>query len=158
MIMATASLIATAISILLLVVTAYVLIGGTITTAEIVTTAQSDSAKHHEIRLRTSITVTDTSIETNTSTLSVDVKNTGSETIGDFEHMDVYLMTDGVPAYYPYGTGDGKWSIQSIIPDEIHPGQLDPEETVRISIRYTDPAPTWVKIATNDGVYDSAYV
>ncbi|HZD42978.1 MAG TPA: flagellar protein FlaF, partial [Methanomicrobiales archaeon] len=80
--MATATLIATAIGLIILVVTAYVLIGGTLSAAEIVASAQKDTAGLQEARMRTSIAITGTALDTNSTTLYMEVENTGSEIIG----------------------------------------------------------------------------
>jgi flagellar protein FlaF len=156
--MGTASLVATAIGILLLIVTAYVLAGGTLSVADAVATAEKDAAAQHEVRMRTSIEIVSVLLDTNTSTLSVELENTGSESIGDFVHTDVYLMQNGVPVQYAYGTGSGTWSVSSIQPDEIHPGYLDPGETMSAVISFIGASPTWIQITTPSGVSDSDYV
>jgi len=156
--MGTASLIASAVGILLLVVTAYVLVGGTIMTAEVVTLAQQDSFHAGEARMRTAISITNTTVNLTTSTLSFDMRNTGGEIIGDFDHMDVFVATGGVPLRCPQGTGAGTWSLSSIEPDDIHPSRLDPDEVAIIAVAYTGTPPTWVKASTSTGVSASAYV
>ena len=156
--MATGTLIATAIALILLVVTAYALVGGTLSTAEVIAVAQSDVAKQQEIRLHTSISILDTHVEANTSTLFMEVENAGSEVIGDFDHMDVYLCSGGDPAFYPRGSGPGTWSIVSISPDSIRPGMLDPGEVANLSVVYSGNPPEWVQVVTACGVYDSKYV
>ena len=156
--MGTASLIASAVGILLLVVTAYVLVGGTIMIAEVVTLAQQDSFHAGETRMRTAISITNTRVNLTSSTLSFDIRNTGGEIIDDFDHMDIFVASSGVPLRYPKGSGEGTWSLWSIEPDEIHPLQLDPDEVAVIAVAYTGTPPTWVKASTSTGVSASAYV
>jgi flagellar protein FlaF len=156
--MATASLIAASIGILLLVVTAYVLVGGTLATAEVVISAQQDAASHHEERIRTGITIARTLHVPGVSTLYVLLENSGSEPITDFDHLDVYLSDGGTPTYHPFGAGPGTWSLVSIVPDVVHPNQLDPDEMMNISVPYAGNPPTWVQVATDNGVCDSTYV
>jgi len=45
----------------------------------------------------------------------------------------------------------------SITPDEVHPGELDPGETLNLSVTY-DIIPTWVQVVTPNGVSGSAYI
>lgn len=156
--MGTASLIASAVGILLLVVTAYVLVGGTISIAEVVASAQQDSFHAGEARMRTAIVITNATVNLTTSTLAFDMENTGGETISDFDHMDIFVASDDVPVRYPQGSGAGTWSLSSIEPDAIHPLQLDPDEVAIIAIAFSGTPPTWVKASTSTGVYASAYV
>jgi flagellar protein FlaF len=156
--MGTASLIATSVAILLLVITAYVLVGGTLATAEVVIAAQRDAANHQEARIRTGITITHTLHVANASTLYVLVENSGSEPVADFDHLDLFLADGGAPVYYPRGAGAGTWSLVSIDPDVVHPGVLDPDEAMNISVLYTGGAPAWVQASTGNGICDSVYV
>ena len=156
--MGTASLVATAIGVLLLIITAYVLAGGTITVAEVVATAQRDSVNLHEVRMRTAIEIRSAILETNSSTLFVSVENTGNELLDDYDHTDVFLLMDGIPEHCAYHSGIYPWTILSIQPDAIHPGQLDPGEVMNISIPYGESPPTWIQVTTSSGVSDSQYV
>jgi flagellar protein FlaF len=156
--MGTASLVATAIGILLLIVTAYVLAGGTLSVADAVATAERDAAARHEIRMRTSIQIVSATLDTNSSTIMLDLENTGSEPIGDYEHTDVYLMQEGIPLHCPYGSGTGTWSVSAIQPDEIHPGYLDPGETLTATVSYSGSSPSWIQVTTPLGVSDSDYL
>ena len=60
--MAVAEIIGAAIGVLLLVVVAYLLVGGTLNAAETVGNAQKDLTLLNEARMRTSITISDTEI------------------------------------------------------------------------------------------------
>ena len=153
------SLIASAVAIILLVITAYVIVGGTIATAEVVALAQEEQAHTIAKAMRTSIDIVDVRVDANASVMYVEVFNAGSEIITDFDAMDVFVIYDAEPQYVAAGAGPGTWSHGAIIPDAVHPGQLDPEETVNITVAYTggDP-PAWVQVTTGNGVYDSAYV
>jgi len=75
--MSAGPLVASGIGILLLVVTAYVLVGGTLATTEVMVEAQSNLAMYQEARMRTAIEIQNTTIVDN-ETLSVEVKNTGA--------------------------------------------------------------------------------
>jgi hypothetical protein len=149
--MSAGPLIASGIGILLLVTVAYILIGGTLVTTEVMVEAQSNLATYQEARMRTAIAVQNTSIAD--STLFVEVENTGSEPVVGVPSIDVYLQSEGVPVYVPFGN----WSKVSITPDEVHPGELDPGETLNLSVTY-DIIPTWVQVVTPNGVSGSAYI
>lgn len=155
--MSAGPLIATGIGFLLLIVTAYVLIGGTLATTEVMVEAQSNLATHQEARMRTAITIQITTIVD--QSLYVEVKNTGSEPIVDIPAIDVYIGIDNIPVYVPYGSGDPNyWWNGDIDPDHIHPGELDPDETLPLFVRFEGSDPTWVQIVTPNGVTGSAYV
>jgi len=150
--MSAGPLIASGVGILLLVATAYILIGGTLVTTEVMVEAQSNLATYQEARMRTAIAIQNTSIAD--STLFVEVENTGSEPVVGIPSIDVYLQSRGVPVYIPYGN----WSTVNITPDEVHPGELDPGETLNLSVTYQDVIPTWVQVVTPNGVSSSAYI
>ena len=155
--MSAGPLVASGIGIFLLVVTAYILIGGTLTTTEVMVEAQSNLASYQEVRMRTAIAVQNTTLDG--PTLSVEVKNTGSEPVIDVTSIDVYLQIEGEPVYIPYGTDACHWSKVNITPDGIHPAELDPGETLTLSVTCTEDANlTWVQVVTPNGVSSSAYI
>ena len=155
--MSAGPLVASGVGILLLVATAYVLIGGTLATTEVMVEAQSNLAASQEARMRTAIAIPNTTL--NGTNLYVEVKNTGSEPVVDIPSIDVYVLSGGEPAYIPYGNDTYHWSKVSIDPDGVHPGQLDPGETLNLSVIYEEgAAPTWVQVVTPNGVSSSAYI
>ena len=158
--MAAASLVATAIGIVLLIVTAYVLVGGTLTATETLMNAQSEMTDTRTRMLGTSVTITGWNGTVNP--LLLDVENTGSEAIMDLEFMDVFLLHDATPIRYPYSESGltGSWSSVSISPDLIHPGQWDPNETLHIQVQYEagSPVPVWAEVVTGNGAVDSTYL
>ena len=156
--MGTASLIAASIAILLLVITAYVLIGGTIATAEVVMSAQREAASSNADQIRTGITIMGTLTDAPSSVIYITVENSGNVPVTDFDHMDLFLAQGGFPVHYHYGTDANSWSLVSIEPDDIHPRQLDPDETMNISVAFGSEVPTWIQVATSNGICDSAYV
>ena len=87
------------------------------------------------------------------------MKNTGSEPVVDIMSIDVYLQIDGEPVYIPHGNDTLHWSKEYIDPDGVHPGQLDPGETLNLSVTCpTDATPTWIQVVTPNGVSSSAYI
>jgi flagellar protein FlaF len=160
--MGSASLIASAIALILLIITAYVLVGWTLATAEIVGFAQKEQTQLQETRLRTSIEIQGTSLAGNASPLYVQLKNTGTEMVSGFDDMDVYLVFGSEPVYYSYSPDDmniGTWYRQSIAPDDVHPHALDPDEVMTMAVYYSGAInPVWVQVTTRNGVSDSAYI
>jgi flagellar protein FlaF len=155
--MSAGPLIASGVGILLLVATAYVLIGGTLATTEVMVEAQGNLAASQEVRMRTAIAIEKTNLAG--TSLYVEVKNTGSEPVVDIMSIDVYLQIDGEPVYIPHGNDTLHWSKEYIDPDGVHPGQLDPGETLNLSVTCTEDAiPTWVQVVTPNGVPTSAYI
>ncbi|MCM2466813.1 flagellar protein FlaF [Methanoculleus oceani] len=154
--MSAGPLVASGVGILLLVITAYVLIGGTLATTEVMVEAQSNLATYQEARMRTAIAIQNTTIAD--PTLYVEVKNTGSEPVVEISSIDVYLQSEGVPVYIPFGAGVNHWDRVNITPDEVHPGELDPGETLNLSVTYQDVDPTWIQVVTPNGVSSSAYI
>ena len=107
--MAAGTIIATAIAIILLIVTGYVLIGGIISTGQTVVAAQKAAADLETQRIHTQIEITGASSNTTSDLTFIDVKNTGSEVVGDFAHMEVYLLQGEARTptrtYPPRGSG-----------------------------------------------------
>ncbi|MDD3977834.1 hypothetical protein L1994_07100 [Methanomicrobium antiquum] len=157
--MGSATVIATAFALILLMITAYFLVAAVLTTTEIVAYAQQERLDKQEERMRTSININATSVQA-PSILYTEIKNDGSAVISDFKYWDVYTgdNTGSPPVHYQIGDNTGEWNISSITPDMLNPGQLDPQEIMNISIKYPDTRPGWVKIATPNGVFASSYV
>lgn len=160
--MAVAEIIGAAIGVLLLVVVAYILVGSTLSTAELVVTAQNDLTLNHEQRLRTDLEITDKIIEG--SAINFSVRNSGSEIITDFAHTTV-LSYDGVsPGYTGYIyqkdviPSGGYWSITRFENDYLHPKSLDPGESMRCMATFSGDTPLWFQITTANGVSASAYL
>ncbi|MBT8507308.1 hypothetical protein AZH53_02540 [Methanomicrobiaceae archaeon CYW5] len=162
--MASGGLIATAVALILLIITAYVIIGGILATTEIVSAAQTDKFNHQEARMRTDIEITGSTIVQPTGVMYLQVENTGKEIISGFEYFDLHLIfrNDKEPVYYSYSSsmpGTGEWTVEGITPDSIHKNQLDPGETLNLTVQFPlTEIPEWVQITTPNGVYDSGYV
>jgi hypothetical protein len=141
---------------LLLVVVAYLLVGGTLTAAETVMNAQKDMTLLNEERLKTSIDMTDIQPASGTS-LNFSISNTGEETVTDLHHMDVFSFdnTNGY-VHYTYSSGSGiayTWQILRFENDHIHAKELDPG--VKMWIQVNLPAgvvPSIIQVTTSNGV------
>jgi flagellar protein FlaF len=154
--MGAGTIIATAIAITLLIITGYILIGGTLSTARVVALAQQAAADREAVKIHTRIEIENASSNITDNVTYLEVKNTGSIVLGDFGHMEVYLLQRGIP--YTYTNLSGKWTY-TISPDAVHPMLLDPDEVANISVSYDENRgdPTWVKLTTANGVYASRY-
>jgi flagellar protein FlaF len=160
--MAVAEIIGAAVGIVLLVIVAYVIVGGTLTAGETIATAQKDLAQLTESRFRTGIALNN---DANISgdILNFNVTNTGNEMVGDFTHMDVLIQNGGDSYQHLTYAGDtcgtagtgtaGTWCYRNIVPDTIHPGQLDPGEKMWIWATFTGESPDWFQVTTGNGVY-----
>ena len=153
--MAFASVLASAVGILLLIITAYVLVGGTLTTTQTVANAQADMTAIHVRMLGTAIQIENTNIS-GPGRLDVSILNTGTEQVTDLAHMDVLVQTAGsAPVLKTKDTG---WTMVSLSPDTVHPNQWDPGELLNITVVFSDPAPDWVQVTTANGAFASAYI
>jgi archaeal flagellar protein FlaF len=163
--MAVAEIIGAAIGVLLLVVVAYLLVGGTLSAAETVMSAQNDVTLLHENRIGTQISLSGVSTPGG-GVMNMSVSNNGSVGISDLPHMDVfsYDATNGyvhytyvpnsLPALDPNTLDPQTWTTTWYLHDNIHARQLDPGVTMRIEMKLPDggPAPTFVQVTTGNGV------
>jgi flagellar protein FlaF len=161
--MAVAEIIGTAIGTMLIIIVAYLLVGNVLNTAQVVSDAQKDMTLLSESRLHTDLSITGVTASGNVINLTV--TNTGSETISDFNHTDVLVYTTGGTGYtdflydpansgVPYSWGG------SIINAYVHPGELDPGESMYVNVYYPVSAPVsfGIGICTNNGVYVSTII
>lgn len=162
--MAAGEIVGAAVGVLLLVIVAYILVGSTLSTAEIVASAQKDLTIQNEARLRTNIVIPNKSLEADAINFSV--QNTGNEMISDFAHMDILSsdsVTGGTFQYYTYDSTKagipGTWYINRFDPaDNIHPNILDPGETIWCIAKFSGNTPKWLQVTTANGVYASGYI
>jgi flagellar protein FlaF len=146
--MAFASIIASAIGILLLIITAYVLVGGVLTTTQIAMNAQSDMTAVHMQMLGTSFDIN--SVENSSSDIKLTLVNSGSEQI-DLNDINVFLQksppaTVLAPILIPKGSGSGYWSVD--------PGTKilwRPTEELNMSVGYESTYPVVIQITTGNG-------
>jgi archaeal flagellar protein FlaF len=159
--MAVADLIGAVVGVLLLVIVAYLLVGSTLTTAEIVTSAQRSAAMQEQTQMRTDFTITDVNRE-NDSVFNCTINNTGKEIISDFSHMDVLVYDSNINDYQLYAYSKvvkpGTWTIIDQGTDVIHHSELDPGESYRIEVTTSGISPYWFQITTGNGVYASKFL
>jgi flagellar protein FlaF len=156
--MAVAEIIGAAIGVLLLVIVAYLLVGGTLTTAETVVTAQKDMTLLQETRMRTSIVVTDQQPDVS-NTLNLSITNNGEEIITDLPHMDIFSFnTANGYTHYTYdsqNTGSAStWQIIRFENDYIHAGELDPgvKLWIKVNIPVGETPVKSFQVITGNGV------
>ena len=171
--MAGADVIGTAICIGLLIIVAYVVAGSILTTTGVVINTQNDMNKQNAARLNTAIQISDVYFSgpyLQGYLLHFHITNIGTEAIGDFNSMDVFVTyPDSAPVHYifdansftywgdSYGCGDadmGTWNYGEIVPENIHPAMLDPGELISVRIIGFDTKPDYYQVgaATSDGV------
>ena len=166
--MAVAEIIGASIGVLLLVMVAYLLVGGTLNAAETAATAQKDLTLLEEARLRTSITISDIEPTLGGNTLNFSVTNNGNEIIPDLPHMDVfsfnttngymhytYVKNEAVPPEQldPATMADYTWSDTWYENDHIHTRELDPNVTMRIMTKLpAGVTPDNIQVITSNGV------
>jgi len=155
--MAVADLIGAAVGVILLVIVAYLLVGSTISTAEIVTNAQKTAVLQEETQLRTDFTISEINREDD-YTFNCTINNNGTEIISDFKHMDV-IVYDGTNNYqlctYSTVASPGTWTIVDYGNEVIHSHELDPGESYIILVTTSGISPHWFQITTGNGVYAS---
>lgn len=146
-----ATIIGAIVGVFLLLVVAYLLIGASLITAEVVMTAQRDMTEVQTDRTGTSIAIDGHQISADNTTLYLQVKNEGTTVIENPDQMDMFLATST-------GTQTREeWQLIGISPDLINPGFLDPGEILNMSVTI-DTLPIWVKVATPTGTDASAYL
>jgi archaeal flagellar protein FlaF len=159
--MAVADLLGAVVGVLLLVIVAYMLVGSTLSTAEIVTNAQKSVALQEQTQVRTDFSIIEANKEDD-SNFNCTINNTGKEIISDFRHMDVIVYDSSTRDYqvYTYNPDKdlvipGTWKIVDQGTDIIHHSELDPGESYRILVTTSGISPYWFQITTGNGVYAS---
>jgi flagellar protein FlaF len=160
-----------AIGVLLLILVGYVLVGSTLTSSEVVASAQKDLQLQNEERLGTSIEISNAQIINlePSHNLTFNITNTGNQIIGKFNSIDMLIansnpsMGGGVPVLYSYigvpntvgNAASQKWGYTTISPDQVHPGMLDPGETMRVNIfigTFPDHTTVYLIVTTPNGI------
>jgi flagellar protein FlaF len=152
--MAVSEIIGAAVGVLMLLLTAYMLMGGVLYTADVVTTAQKDNTLLQETRLGTDFSLTDahwTSTGPTQFTITLNFINAGSEIIGDFSDMDIIVNSADGYHYLTSSTNcvdDNSWCITN------NPKLLDPGDEMEITANsvYHNK----IRVVTGNGVYRDA--
>jgi archaeal flagellar protein FlaF len=159
--MAAASLVGSAIGIILLIVTAYVLVAGALTVSQVAISAQTDMTGVQKEILGTSLSITNSSSNQSSPIILV-LNNTGREVIRPITKMDVfgYESTPGKVRYqYSRSGSSGTWQNGTIMPDTINPNLWDPDESLTITIvPNASGTVSWVQVTTPNGISASKYL
>ena len=161
--MAVAEIIGAAVGVLLLVIVAYLLVGGTLSTAETVVAAQKDITQIQEMRLRTHITID--SATHNATAITFSITNTGDETISDLSKIDIFSYNETRSEYIHYRYNAAKtyaeqtWYDTSFENDVVHASQLDPGVTMHgEAILMSGDRPYNIRIITPNGISAEKFI
>lgn len=108
-----------------------------------------DLGKISKEKVGSSISITSAAVAASSPGVSTDmtvqVNNTGSQSVADFSEMDVIVQyTDSSNnlvrkylAYNPAGVGSNQWTnpLTGVTPDTFNPRMWDPDETFTINLR-----------------------
>ena len=168
------SVIATAISIIVLMAAGYMLITGVTHSADVTGASVKAAADLENQRLKTALEIDEVGSGYEDGWFSFHLKNTGATKIENITQMDVIVKMTGLNDsvdYVPYRfagqdltvywTSDPIWSSVPGIGDAVNPGMLDPGEYVNIIVHNDDgfaSRTAWVQVTAPNGVSASANV
>jgi len=165
--MAGADVIEAAIGITLLIIVSYVVIGGIMTTAEVVSNTQKDMTLLQEERLGTSINITDYHYQISIPGrwyIHFRVRNEGNQIIQNIDTTDVMLIRgSNAPLLYRYGSGTyltmtwlnrGLERDSARNPEVINPNQWDPGEYLfgEIEVNFLPTTNDRLEVVLSNGV------
>ena len=150
------SLIAGAISLILILVAGYVIATGILMIAETTITTQIDVAEAEEQRLQSSISISGN--YTGEDWVVLHILNSGRSIYGpsDIGKMDLFIY-DGSSTMNRYTTSSSPAFAYTLITDLVNHNMWDPGETIEIRINGSI-TPEWAKFVTSNGVYASMIV
>lgn len=168
------SIIATAISIIVLMAAGYMLVGGVTHSADVTGASVKSAADLENQRLKTALQIDEIGSNFEAGWFSFHLKNVGAEKIENITRLDVIVKLTGlndsvcyVPYQFPGQDLVVYWDhdpIDSILPgigDAVNPGMLDPGEYVNVRVHNDDGFPTrtaWVQVTTPIGVSASGNI
>jgi flagellar protein FlaF len=167
------SVIATAISIIVLLAAGYLLAGSITHSADVTGTSIKAAADLESQRMNTVLAIDEIGSNSAEGWFSFHLENVGQEKITNITQMDVIVKTTGLNQsvhYVPYGTAGQPpvyWENDSItssmtgIGDAVNPGMLDPGEYVNIRVYEEGGFPSstaWVKVTAPNGASESSNI
>ncbi|MBU4491244.1 MAG: hypothetical protein KKD69_02155 [Euryarchaeota archaeon] len=154
------AIIATALGLVLIIMTAYIVLGGTYSLS--ISMAESIKKIHEKKneQLRTSIRI-DSGSKSGIY-VYLNLMNTGSSKIREFQMMDVIVANTSTKnsSYLKYKNGvlsQEEWNLTILYKDHINPGMADPGEGMNLTLRTTSN-PNIVWVATPNGIVASAHL
>jgi|AGTN01.1.fsa_nt_gi hypothetical protein len=168
------SVIATAISIIVLLAAGYMLVGSITHSADATGASIKAAADVESRRMNTELAIDNLGCNSGEGWFSFHLNNVGSEKIVDITQMDVIvkmISPDQSVYYVPYGTQDAHaatyWDYENLtsimvgIGDAVNPGMLDPGEFVNIRVHAEEcsrAGTAWVQVTTPEGASASTNV
>lgn len=164
------TVIATGISIVLLIVTAYAVIMGFSAAMDTMTYSMKDIQNLKNDQIKTDVALSE--ISTNGHEITFQITNTGNTKILNLSMSDIIFTfnrtkNDTVKTSYwmPYRTSlagsEDAWTKESIANDMINPGILDPGETMSCKAYLLDEtwpgSLGWISFTAQNGASASAY-
>jgi len=168
------SVIATAISIIVLLAAGYLLAGSITHSADVTGSSIKAAADIDSQRMNTVLAIDEIGSNSAEGWFSFHLENVGREKITDITKMDVIVKTTGpnqTVHYVLYGTtgehpsvyweNDSITSIKAGIGDAVNPGMLDPGEYVNIRVHEEGGFPSstaWVQVMAPNGASESSNI
>jgi flagellar protein FlaF len=162
------TVIASIISVAILLLTFYVCSYGGFYMADLLANSVIEMQENKDEILKTGIKITN--IYVDESEVFVSLNNTGYIKIGDYDYIDVivkYSNTSGTAKtiWIPYqedtSTSQSRWTVRNISPDLVNPGIFDPGEEMELKILLEDPlkkeSVNWIMVTAPNGVKTSGY-
>ncbi len=167
------SVIATGISIIVLMAAGYLLVGSITHSADVTGTSIKAAADLESQKMNTVLAISSIGSSIEEGWFSFHLENVGQEKITDVTQMDVIVKTigDGPSVHYvPCGTAGQYpvyWENESItsimagIGDAVNPGMLDPGEYVNVFVHEEGGFPSnlaWVQVTAPNGASVSSNI
>lgn len=165
------SIIATAISIIVLMAAGYMLVGGVTHSADVTGDSMKAAADLENQRLKTALQIDEIGSNYEEGWFSFHLKNVGAEKIENITKLDVIVKLNDSACYVPYQFPGQDlvvyWDhdpIDSILPgigDAVNPGMLDPGEYVNVRVHRDDGfqnRTAWVQVTAPIGVSASGNI
>jgi archaeal flagellar protein FlaF len=162
------TVIASMISVAILLLASYVCSNGGFYMADVLSNSMIEMQENENEILKTGIEITNISVDK--ANIFVSLHNTGSTKVGDFDYMDVIVKYSNASGsaktiWIPYqgdaGTLKNKWTVGNISPDMVNPGILDPGEEMKLQILLEDSleneSVNWIMVAAPNGAKASGY-
>lgn len=143
------SLIAGAVSLLLIIIAGYVIASGILMVAETTVMAQIDVTATNEQLLQSSIQIT--TGEYDDPELTLMIQNTGNFVYGinDFDKMDLFIFSSAGMTKY-----DNDDFSYILLNDTVNKKMWDPNENISVSISDIG-TPLWAKFVTSNAAFSS---
>jgi len=143
------SLIAGAVSLMLILISGYVIVTGILTISDTMIYTLTDVSALQERTLHSNINITSHSEPL--VAFEIQIENTGDTIYSarEMDKMDLYLCIGGIINKYDPNS-------KTLTNDKINVNMWDPGEV--LTVTYSSSDVTWAKFVTSNGVSDSTYI